>query len=400
MNQDEIRDAIRDIKRMDKELSHEDVDKLIRGKNINFLIGAGASVPMYPTLSFGEGYPSFEDVVSHDKLTDSAKSFLYMHYFKKWLEPMAFDSEIFYKKYGSYKTLKNYKEFINLLYAFLQNESNELPKRINIFTTNYDLVFERIFDDFLIENPLIYFNDGSRGFFQKYISNQNFYLNVTHSGYNDNFRREVPTINLFKLHGSLSWKTEVLNNGKEKIQVDSEIQKIIDIRMLIKDIGLSSKNIQRIIDVSKSKNLEIFIYKLNKLVKQLNINKEKMQEFNFEYAQLPIINPDKYKFSKTVLEQHYYQLIRSFSYELERKQSILIVFGFSFADEHIKDIFERSLLNPDLLVIMISYSEDGQDYLKKEFQGYQNIIFLPKNIQEIKGDFDYLLSILGGRNEK
>ena len=30
----------------------------------------------------------------------------------------------------------------------------------------------------------------------KYVSNKNFYLNVTHSGYNDNYRREVPTVKI------------------------------------------------------------------------------------------------------------------------------------------------------------------------------------------------------------
>lgn len=102
------------------------------------------------------------------------------------------------------ETTKNYENLINALYQFLQNESNDRPKRINIFTTNYDLLFEKTFDQFLINNPLTYFNDGSRGIFKKYISNKNFYLNVTHSGYNDNYRREIPTINLFKLHGSIS----------------------------------------------------------------------------------------------------------------------------------------------------------------------------------------------------
>ncbi|EGQ2953395.1 hypothetical protein EAF39_11650, partial [Staphylococcus pseudintermedius] len=100
------------------------------------------------------------------------------------------------------------------------------------------------------------------------------------------------------------------------------------------------------------------------------------------------------------LEQHYYQLIRSFSYELEKKQSVLIVFGFSFADEHIRDIFERSLLNPELLVILISYSASGQQQMKKMYEGYSNIIFLPLDFNEQIGDFKYLLYLLGDSNAK
>ena len=53
------------------------LDTLIRGKNLNFLIGSGASVPLYPSLSFGEGYPTFEEVVSHPSISKNAKVFRY-----------------------------------------------------------------------------------------------------------------------------------------------------------------------------------------------------------------------------------------------------------------------------------------------------------------------------------
>ena len=92
-------------------------------------------------------------------------------------------------------------------------------------------------------------------------------------------------------------------------------------------------------------------------------------------------------------------MIRSFSYELEKKQSVLIVFGFSFADEHIKSIFERSLSNPELQVFLISYSKESQDDLKNKFKDYQNIIFLPKDIDRKKGDFLYLLKLITGEGE-
>ncbi|ELW0116863.1 SIR2 family protein, partial [Staphylococcus pseudintermedius] len=278
--------------------------------------------------------------------------------------------------------------------------SNESPKRINIFTTNYDLVLERIFDDFLVDNPLIYFNDGSRGFFQKYINNKNFYLNVTHSGYNDNFRREVPTINLFKLHGSISWLIEKGKENQERIIVSEHNYYITKIRDFLNKMNLSLEDFRDIFNSSLSKEIGNVISNLNKQVAALNIDERKWREFYDKYTNLSIINPDKYKFSKTVLEQHYYQLIRSFSYELEKKQSVLIVFGFSFADEHIRDIFERSLLNPELLVILISYSASGQQQMKKMYEGYSNIIFLPLDFNEQIGDFKYLLYLLGDSNAK
>ena len=37
--------------------------EMLSGKNINFLIGSGASMPLYPTLSLGKNLPSFEDFI-------------------------------------------------------------------------------------------------------------------------------------------------------------------------------------------------------------------------------------------------------------------------------------------------------------------------------------------------
>lgn len=368
----------------------EVVDSLIRGKNINFLIGAGASVPLYPSLSFGEGYPTFEDIVSNNKVLKESKIFMYLYYFKKWIEPMGISNVDFQKKYSQDEVYKNYEKLVRVLYNYLQGESNEAPKRINIFSTNYDLLLERAIDEFLFHNPLIYFNDGSRGVFKKYVSNKNYYLNVTHSGYNDNYRREVPTINLFKLHGSISWGI-----SSDKIIVNEDNEKIDLIREIIGKISLSDKDINDIIDRAKNKDIDTFVQNINDAVSNLQLDINILSEFYKIYKDIPIINPNKYKFFKTVSEQHYYQLIRSFSYELEKKQSVLIIFGFSFADEHLRDIFERSLLNPELQVLLISYSKDGQNKLKDMFRGYKNINFLPENFENSKGDFSYLLSLFG-----
>ncbi|WP_075572339.1 SIR2 family protein [Megasphaera coli] len=373
----------------------EELDKLVRGKNINFLIGAGASVPMYPSLSFGKNYPTFEDIASHTQISKQAKIFMYIYYFMKWIEPMGVNKKVFQSSCSDNEVFVNYKRLIKCFYNYLQCESNETPKRINIFTTNYDLLFERTFDDFLFENPLIYFNDGSRGVFTKYVSNKNFYLNVTHSGYNDNYKREVPTVNLFKLHGSLSWKL-----FNDKILVNENNSVICKIKDATKKLKIKLEQVNSSIEHSKQKDVNLFVTSLNESVSKLHLNNDLLDDFYDTYSQLPIINPNKYKFFKTVSEQYYYQLIRSFSYELERKQAILIVFGFSFADEHLRDIFERSLLNPELQVILISYSKEGQDALKKLFGGYKNIKFLPESFDDTIGDFNYLLSLLGDCNEE
>lgn len=384
-------------------MTSDELDRIIRGKNINFLIGSGASVGLYKTLSFGWEYPTFEELVCHKELTDNARIILYMYYFLEIIEPM---NELNINELDNEEeksACENYYNLVQILYEYLQAESNERPKRINIFTTNYDLLFEKTFDSFVRDNPLIYFNDGSRGVFTRYINNKNFYLNITHSGYNDTYRKEVPTINLFKIHGSISWGIE-----ENHIVVKEKNNLIKRLETTIKNMEIEKKDVKDIIDESMDQDLDGFIKNINEKVKVLLDDKEDidgfsieaLNEFYREYLRLPIINPDKYKFFETVSEQHYYQLIRSFSYELEKKQAVLIVFGFSFADEHIKDIFERSLLNPELQVIIVSYSKVGQDNLKKIFSGHKNIIFLPEEKQKVNGNFSYLLRLLGIDNGK
>lgn len=418
-------------KKFDKSM-WEKIDKLIRGKNVNFLIGAGASIGFHGALSFKDEkdnnfiFPTFEDVVRNKKIDDKVKKILYLYYFWKCIEPKFIDKKTHNRKYK--ETFNNYYNLVSVLYDYLLGESNERPKRINIFTTNYDLFFEKVFDKFLTNNPLLYFNDGSRGVFNRYVHNDNFYLNITHSGYNDNYRREVPTINLFKMHGSLSWelknkKEEIIVKEKTKIikKINSKVNRLEinheDIKFIINQtkekIKLNSNQLKNNSKNSKRKKCEIkpenFIQTLkeyidgSKRLKNIDKNERELDNFYKEYEKLLIINPDKRKFSQTVLQQHYYQLLRSFSYELERKQSILIVFGFSFADEHLRDIFKRSLLNPELHVIMITYDKVEQKRIKNMFSKYKNITYLPENksvSKKEKGDFNYLLNLLGYKNGK
>ena len=73
---------------------------------------------------------------------------------------------------------------------------------------------------------------------------------------------------------------------------------------------------------------------------------EKVESFYNLYKNFPVVNPTKEKFSDTVFQQHYYQLLRMLSFELEKQDSVLVVFGFSFADEHILEIVRRSIVNP------------------------------------------------------
>ena len=117
---------------------------------------------------------------------------------------------------------------------------------------------------------------------------------------------------------------------------------------------------------------------------------------------LPIVSPTKQKFSETVFEQHYYQMLRMLSFELEKKDSVLIVFGFSFADEHILEIVRRSMVNPFLKIYVIAYNKKSKDTIEEALGKGTQIEFIP-NFEEkvdgslINGNFTFLNNLLGGK---
>lgn len=80
------------------------------------------------------------------------------------------------------------------------------------------------------------------------------------------------------------------------------------------------------------------------------------------YNRLGIVNPDKRKFASTVMNETYYELIRRFANELEKENSVLFVHGFSFRDEHLRDLILRSArTNPTLQVIAFCFSRKDLD---------------------------------------
>ena len=88
------------------------------------------------------------------------------------------------------------------------------------------------------------------------------------------------------------------------------------------------------------------------------------------------MNPTKWKFHETVFEEHYYQMLRLLSYGLEKPNSILITFGFSFADEHILKLIQRSLSNPQLQTFICCFSQKGATTLTEEFKLWNNVTII------------------------
>ena len=381
--------------------------KDIQGKNINFLIGSGASFGVIPTLWVQSLNMSFEDLLTSSGFGENQKKVLYFIWFELWIHKtmvVNFDK--------SDMTHKQYKRFIQNLIDFLNNEGFDRPKRVNIFTSNYDTLFEMIFDELSRDNRLTYFNDGSRGFFKKYISTENYHLKISHSGMSDSFQREIPTINLLKIHGSVTWR-----NVNNEIEVNIENKAFENLCALSDEIknkitgfndNSSTSEDNKLLDPEKYEE-SILYGSLDKkqLYDELKaIYKEASKEvksFYKLYKDFPVVNPTKDKFSDTVFQQHYYQLLRMLSFELEKQDSVLVVFGFSFADEHILEIVRRSIVNPKLKIYVIAFNKDAKAQIESKLGnlGGNTIEYLPFSSspdgKEIQGNFSYLNSLFDGK---
>lgn len=397
-----------DEKEKDKkeEQNNFNFNQIISGKNVNFLFGSGASRPACCTLSLGGKY-SFEDIISSEKVDENSKKVLYYYFYCRTILPM-FDllkrkSQISQAMYDSIViTLKKYIKFIEEVISYLRHESNEKPKRVNIFTTNYDLMFEKTFQYFSNKGENCFFNDGGFGFIKRVLNTDNYNLSVSKIGILGNFKNEIPVINLIKMHGSVSW---YLNDSKGDNQIEVQCYANSEIKTEIIDkININSLKVleidESILKIDSDEELEM----LNgNLLDIYNANSDDFDKFYNCYKKLLIINPNKNKFYETVFKQQYYQQLRNFTYELEKENTILIVFGFSFADEHIREIVRNALSNPTLKMYVVCYDKEQKDKITGYFAGYKNFECFPdfekesNNAKESdnakKGDFDYLNSL-------
>lgn len=336
----------------------------IYDKNLNFLIGSGASFGLFPTLALkikdkkGDAQTIESLATLFDKITNrTSYSLLFMHYYKSCIEPIiAFDLEDARADPVKMKVVKNYEVFITTILMMLQRRKND--KKCNIFTTNYDGCFAHVVDEMLQRgNEDFIVNDGGRGFSKRYLQAKNFNSFLCQTGVFERHVSEVPQINLIHLHGSVYW-----------YQVNNSII-----------VNYHDGNGKRKIDDVLFEKLEMFSRALldkNKTIEELpeiELTAEEIELFWKAYEKLPIVNPTKWKFHETVFEEHYYQMLRMLSYELEKPNSIFIIFGFSFADEHIRNLVKRSLSNPSLQLYICCFDKYEYQKIKDMFEVYKNV---------------------------
>jgi hypothetical protein len=122
-----------------------------------------------------------------------------------------------------------------------------------------------------------------------------------------------------------------------------------------------------IIDIDKDSTVETLKIKAEDIL--LIYNSSIYDAFIQEYSKLVMINPTKEKFRTTVLDYHFYELMRMYSNALECASTILIVAGFSFADEHIANITKRAAnANPTLQIIVFAYNKEEKERVQNNLQ--------------------------------
>ncbi len=346
----------------------------IYDKNINFLIGAGASHGLFPTLALkikdDKGVRQTIETLAtrfyEAKESNSLYTLLFMHYYETCIKPVItndFESkeEFFDLQPKEQEVLDNYKKFIETLLKILQYRKN-FDRKCNVFTTNYDACFTYTADQ-ILENGNLDFviNDGARGFNRRYLQAKNFNSFVCQTGIFERHHNDIPQINLIHIHGSVYWYKD-----NENILIDyskdRNNKRLIDEKLFQKLNSFS----EVLLDDSKT---------INDLpdIELTDTDKEKFWE---HYKQLPIVNPTKWKFYETVFEEHYYQMLRLLSYELEKPNSVFITFGFSFADEHILNLVKRSLSNPTLQLFICCFNKTELSTMQKYFERYKNVQYL------------------------
>lgn len=337
----------------------------IYNQDINFLFGSGASVGLLPTLQLevltGQGNARFtlEDLATNfERNNDRRLIPLFMHYYANCIRPaeQLRLANAVTKEPGA-TVIKNYRTFL-LTALEMVKRRNILDRRCNVFTTNYDGCFSLVADELINDGDIDFvLNDGTRGLTQHILQARNFGAYMCQSGIFGRYQSSIPQINLIHLHGSVYWK-----------KLDQSIQVCYDLsdrEALLDDTALAALQPFSTALTTPGSTLAV--------VPEIDISDEKLQQFWSRYEQMPIVNPTKWKFHETVYEEHYYQMLRLLSYELEKQNAVLITFGFSFADEHILNLVMRSLSNPRLQVFVCCFSKAEQAMLAAKFKGHRSV---------------------------
>jgi hypothetical protein len=151
----------------------------IYNKNVNILIGSGASADLFPTLGLEVKCPKGEWETIETLATKfdgelNRRTALFMHYYNKCIYPVQTFLPSNVKDSKGLINLANYDAFLNTLLGLLERRK-DLNRKINLFTTNYDGCLAYSADNILTKGLHDFVvNDGTSGFHKKHLHAKNF----------------------------------------------------------------------------------------------------------------------------------------------------------------------------------------------------------------------------------
>lgn len=269
---------------------YEKYKKDLNGTNFNQVIGDILSNYFESdNADIEEGISKLEGLVPYC-IDDSCKSKLLE--FISWIKTKIIVS---FQNCDIYESSKLLGEFYRNLILFNNAKISPL-RRINVFTTNYDML-----NELALEQNKIYYYSGFSG-----LCKRTFNLALYNYQYSENlglYNRErnsfISQINLYKLHGSFSWKLE----NDELVEI---------------------------------------------------------QDFN-KNTNPVIIHPSSSKYYSTNMITYYSALFREFSNEIIKENSSLIVIGSGLNDDHINKIISDAIALPTFTLIILCYCEAGKE---------------------------------------
>lgn len=365
---------------------------LFSGCRVNFLLGAGFSANLLGTLNNNEVI--FEALQKHHAKSDEEQkkktilsAFLYWSFFIRCIEPIS-------SKVSTYAASFNpYKKFGDIVHRIFAERGNPaLDRQFNIFTTNYDPIIELIFD----HSPCIC-NDGFEGRIEPRFSTDNYSKTYYRQAIFSNRKAEIPSVNLLKIHGSVTWCEDIIWGGIEYQQYRDQIRDFSKRHAPLFDTAIMTKiDAHFTADNLADAKMQIDSLFSDSIFDPLLAKETEYSNFlNYYKVSFLIVNPTKEKFSDTLLNKNYYELLRIFSNELEKENSLLVVNGFSFRDEHILDLVKRSMVNPSLKILIFVYNEASIGDLQKLFgmPKNNNITYIALDGEKLSLDyFNQILS--------
>lgn len=350
----------------------------IQSSNINFLYGSGISRPYLATLGNIEKWLT---KLAEDDSKETYKEVIKASLYKAYCDGVILKNRFIYPDIDAnfLETKSAYADFFSICNELMNKRNSQLlNKQINLFTTNIDLLAEKT-----LEKSGIELNDGFRGTLTPAYSESNFQISLSKSSMQFHKQAEVPMFNLIKVHGAVNWKEQ-----DETIQSDTMlmyyVQQALD--KIDKDYFVNlykTDGTEKTYDEVKTDADAIALFLPDKAY----------DKFFDAYNQIVMINPTKDKFRTSVLDYHFYELMRIYSNALERENSILFVMGFSFADEHIAKITQRAAdTNPTLQIVVFAYSDKELETYKKKLEiehGCSNnniLILTPSSFKESNQD--------------